>query len=234
MSSGFSRNSVLVDSDVPGLCLEAHDVTFSYRRGGERILDGVTITMEPATVTVLTGASGAGKSTLLYVLALLLRATSGSVVWDGKAVESLPDAGRSQLRAARSGFVFQDAMLDPSRTVRDNVLEGALFCGLDPVATLRRAEDLLDMFGVAHRADHRPGEISGGQAQRVALCRALVNDPDVIFADEPTGNLDQESATVVWDALRGHADRGATVIVATHQEDLARLADQHVVVGGPR
>jgi len=225
---------VSVDGSVRGLRLEARDLGFAYRRGGERVLDAVNMTVEPGAVTVLTGASGAGKSTLLYVLALLLRATSGVVAWDGRPVESLADAGRAQLRAARSGFVFQDAMLDPSRTVADNVLEGALFCGLDPAVATRRAHGLLDMFGVAHRADHRPGEISGGQAQRVALCRALVTDPDVVFADEPTGNLDSESAAVVWDALRGQADRGGTVIVATHQEDLAAMADQHIVVGGGR
>jgi len=222
------------DTSVVGLHVEAHDLGFTYRRGGEQILDQVNLVMKPGTVTVLTGASGAGKSTLLYVLALLLRATTGTVMWDGQPVESLADAGRAQLRAARSGFVFQDAMLDPSRTVVDNVLEGALFSGLDPDITARRAHDLLAVFGVAHRVDHRPGEISGGQAQRVALCRALVADPDVVFADEPTGNLDSDSAGVVWGALRDHANRGATVIVATHQQELAKQADQHVVVKEPR
>jgi len=220
-----------VDRSVRGLRLEARDVCFAYRRGGERILDAVSFTIEPAAVTVLTGVSGAGKSTLLYVLALLLRATTGSVVWDGQSVEPLADSDRSQLRAARSGFVFQDAMLDPSRTVTDNVLEGALYSGLNPGVAAARARRLLDRFGVAHRGDHRPGEISGGQAQRVALCRALVTDPDVVFADEPTGNLDHDSAAVVWKALRDQADRGATVIVATHQEELARQADRHIVVG---
>jgi len=224
----------MIKTPVQGLRLEARDLGFAYRRGGDQVLDKVSLVMEPGMVTVLTGVSGAGKSTLLYVLALLLRATSGSVLWDGQPVESLPDARRCQLRAARSGFVFQDAMLDPSRSVADNVAEGALFSGLDPVVVARRATSLLERFGVAHRADHRPGEISGGQAQRVALCRALVGDPDVVFADEPTGNLDHESATVVWEALRGQANRGATVAIATHQEDLAGLADQHVVVGGPR
>ena|GEM_PF-152405 len=228
------RGAQVTEVPVQGLHLEARDLTFAYRRGGERVLDGVSLTMVPGTVTVLTGASGAGKSTLLYVLTLLLRASSGTVIWDGSPVESLADAGRSQLRAARSGFVFQDAMLDPSRTVGDNVTEGALFSGLDPAVTASRARSLLDRFGVAHRADHRPGEISGGQAQRVALCRALVTDPDVVFADEPTGNLDHDSAAVVWEALRGQANRGATVVVATHQEELANLADQHIVVGDSR
>jgi ABC-type lipoprotein export system ATPase subunit len=223
---------VSAGAPVHGLRLEARDLTFAYRRHGERILDAVDVTIEPGAVTVITGVSGAGKSTRLYVLALLLRASSGSVRWDGIPVESLSDGHRSQLRAARSGFVFQDAMLDPSRTVGDNVAEGALFSGLSPGVTRHRVRSLLSTFGIARRAEHRPGEISGGQAQRVALCRALVADPDVVFADEPTGNLDHESATVVWDALRGHADRGATVIVATHQAELARRADQHIVVGG--
>ena len=156
------------DASLHGLQLEVRDVCFAYRRGGERVLNRVNLTLEPAAVTVVTGVSGAGKSTLLYVLALLLRATLGTVWWDGQSVESLTDAGRSHLRAARSGFMFQDALLDPSRTVVDNVAEGALFSGLDPTVTAWRVQSLLDRFGVCaayrkparekpYRLDYRSG-----------------------------------------------------------------------------
>jgi len=216
---------------VSGLVLATSNLAFSYKRGGELILDRVSLEILPGSVTVLTGASGAGKSTLLYLLALLLPATGGQVLWDGQPVEGLPDGEKARLRAARSGFVFQDAMLDPSRTVLDNVRESALFAGLDKKVATSRARALLADFGLAHRTDHRPGEISGGQAQRVALCRALVTEPEVVFADEPTGNLDGDSAGIVWDALMAHAKRGATVVVATHNPDLATAADRHIVIG---
>jgi ABC-type lipoprotein export system ATPase subunit len=121
-------------------------------------------------------------------------------------------------------------MLDPSRTVLDNVYESALFAGISREVAHERARGLLTEFGLAHRAEHRPGEISGGQAQRVALCRALVTEPDVVFGDEPTGNLDSDSAKIIWDALVAHAARGATVVVATHDKSLAKAADRNVVV----
>jgi ABC-type lipoprotein export system ATPase subunit len=222
---------VTAGTPIAGLRVAAKDLTFAYRRGSAPVLTSIDVELEPGTVTVLTGASGAGKSTLLYLLALLLPATSGSVLWDDRPVEGLADGERARLRAAHSGYVFQDAVLDPSRTVLDNVCESALFAGLPRDAARRRAVELLTEFGVAHRADHRPGEISGGQAQRVALCRALVTEPEIVFGDEPTGNLDAASAAVVWDALRAHAARGATVAVATHDPALARAADRHVVVG---
>nr|WP_232229595.1 ATP-binding cassette domain-containing protein [Cellulomonas bogoriensis] len=193
-------------------------------------MQDVDVEFPAGAITALTGPSGSGKSTLLYVLALLLRPTSGHVEWDGRAVEGLDDGARSRLRAARAGFVFQDAMLDPGRTVLDNVCEGALFAGMPRREAERRAVELLERIGVSHRIDHRPGEISGGQAQRVALCRALLTDPDVVFADEPTGNLDHASAEVVWQALTHRARAGATVVVATHDEALAERSDHRVVL----
>lgn len=214
-----------------GVSVGARDLVFAYRRGAPPVLDGTTLELEPGTLTTLTGSSGSGKSTLLYVLALMLRPTSGVVTWDGRAVESLPDGERSRLRATHAGFVFQDAMLDPSRSVLDNVCESAIFAGVPRAEAAAHARVLLDRFGVAHRADYRPGEISGGQAQRVALCRALLTTPDVLLGDEPTGNLDDASAQVVWDALREHAATGATVVVATHDERLAALGDRRVRLG---
>ncbi|QAY71403.1 ABC transporter ATP-binding protein [Xylanimonas protaetiae] len=222
--------SVAATRSLAGVALGTHDLSFAYRRGGERILTSLNLELQPGQVTTLTGASGAGKSTLLYLLSLLLPATAGSITWDGRAVENLPDGERARMRAAYSGFVFQDAMLDPSRTVLDNVCESALFAGIDAVVARSRALELLERFGIAHRAAHRPGEVSGGQAQRVALCRALVTEPEIVFGDEPTGNLDADSARIVWDALADHAARGATVVIATHDQTLAALAHRIVVV----
>ena len=208
--------------------IEISGVGFSYRRGGERVLDGLDVVFPRGALSVVTGPSGCGKSTLLYLAGLLLRPSVGSVRVGGVAAGGLPDRERSRLRAERIGFVFQDAALDVTRSVLDNVVEGALYAGMTRQEAERRALGLLDRFGVELRADHRPGEISGGQAQRVGLCRALVKDPEVILADEPTGNLDAGTASVVLEALRDAAGEGATVVVATHDRDVAAEAD-HVV-----
>ncbi|MBD9699297.1 ABC transporter ATP-binding protein [Flavimobilis sp. GY10621] len=210
--------------------LEARDLTFAYRRGAPPVIDGLTHAFAPGALTTVTGPSGSGKSTLLYVLALMLRPTSGQVRWDDDDASALPDAARARLRAGHAGFVFQDAVLDPARTILDNVREAALFAGMPDDDARERALELCDRFGVGHRVDHRPGEISGGQAQRVALCRALLTRPRVVFGDEPTGNLDGASARIVWDALRAHARAGATVVVATHDERLADESDERVVL----
>jgi ABC-type lipoprotein export system ATPase subunit len=205
--------------------VEAHDLTFRYRRNSTAGLAGFNAQFLRGSVTAITGSSGSGKSTLLYLLALLVTPSAGHVLWNGSRADSLPDGARSALRAQHAGFVFQDAMLDPSKTVLANVCEQGIFSGMDPATAGRRARDLLERFGVAHRVEHRPGEVSGGQAQRVALCRALLLDPDVVFADEPTGNLDTVASSVVFAALEERARAGACVIIATHDPTLALKAD---------
>jgi len=192
-----------------------------YRAAEHPTIRPLSHTFDSGSLTAVTGPSGSGKSTLLYILALMLTPTAGRIVWDGLDVQQLPDADRSRLRAQHVGFVFQDAVLDLSQTALDNVLEAARIAGLDERPARGRAIELMERFGVAERAHHRPGQVSGGQAQRIALCRALVTDPDVVFADEPTGNLDAESAEIVWAALAEAAAEGATVIVATHDRSRA-------------
>lgn len=210
--------------------ISVEGLTFQYRPDLEPVLQDISEKFEPGTLTTLTGRSGSGKSTLLYILGLLLRPRTGTLKWGDKTVTNLPDGQLSQLRAATAGFIFQDALLNPSRTVLDNVCEPGIFAGIARAELHARARHLLEEFGVGHRADHKPGEVSGGQAQRVGLCRALVTQPSIIFGDEPTGNLDRETALVVWGALRSAANAGATVIVATHDEDLANQADRRVVL----
>lgn len=196
--------------------LTVNDLRFSYRRGGEELFGGLTREFPSGAITALTGASGRGKSTLLYVLGLLLRPSAGKVRIAGVEVSALSDDERSQVRATRIGFVFQDAALDPSRVILDAVVEPALYAGRKISEARPRALELLEEFGLGHRAHHRPAQISGGQAQRVALCRALVSDPRIILADEPTGNLDAENSEAVLDALEGVSRQGRTVLIATH------------------
>ena len=214
--------------------LEVEGLSFSYTRGGEELFGGLSHGFTPGAVTALTGPSGRGKSTLLYVLGLMLSPSRGRVVLDGEAVSSAPDAVRARLRAHRIGFVFQDAALDPTRTVLDSVVEPALYAGWSLSRARTRGRDLLEQMGVGARADHRPGEVSGGQAQRVAVCRALVTDPAVILADEPTGNLDRDNAEGVLTALSAAAsgtDGGGdgiprTVVIATHDPFVLEHADE--------
>lgn len=202
------------------------EVSFGYRRA-EPILTNLSFTFPSGVVSAVTGPSGRGKSTLLYLIGLLLSPWEGSIVIDGTETVGLADRTRSVLRGERIGFVFQDAALDASRTVIDNVVEGSVYVGMPRRKARRRAAELMERFGVSLRADHRPGEVSGGQAQRVALCRALLTDPDVILADEPTGNLDVDTSRIVVDALRAAAhDEGKTVIIATHDPTIIEVCDR--------
>ena len=210
--------------------LEVRAVTFAYRRGGEELFGGLSWSFAGGALTAVTGPSGRGKSTLLYQLGLMLRPTGGQVLLQGERVDALPDARRAAVRAHRVGFVFQDAALDPARRIVDSVVEPALYAGCRRGEVVGRARELLDQLGVGQRADHRPGEISGGQAQRVAVARALINTPVVILADEPTGNLDQGNAAVVLGALRDAARAGAAVIIATHDADVLGACDERVVL----
>ena len=199
--------------------LKARSVTFGYG-GTTPVLSEWGGDFEKGEVVALTGPSGRGKSTLLYLLGLMLKPTSGAVYVDGRDVSRSTDKERAHLRASKFGFVFQDAALDPTRTVLDNVVETALYRGDDRRTAIRTAHALLERFGVNVRATHRPGQVSGGQAQRIALCRALLGNPQILLADEPTGNLDAASSGVVIAALHEHAASGATVVVATHDPEL--------------
>lgn len=198
---------------------------FRYAPDGDELFGGLDYEFGSRSLTVVTGMSGRGKSTLLYLLGLLLTPTGGEVRMGNTAAAQHSDTERSRLRAASIGFVFQDAALDPSRSVLDNVAEGGLYAGLSRQESNRRARILLDRLGVTVREEHKPGEISGGQAQRVGLCRALIKYPDVVLADEPTGNLDEESANVVLAELGRAADHGATVVIASHDPRIGERAD---------
>lgn len=207
------------------MSLAVENLSFAYRPGEEAVLTGLNHAFTAGAITAITGPSGRGKSTLLYLLGLMLRPSGGVIRLGGADVGSLRDADRSRVRATRLGFVFQDAALEPSRTIAEAVIEPGLYAGLAPQVRRTRAAELLDRLGLAERAGHRPGQISGGQAQRVAVARALMNDPAVILADEPTGNLDRGNAEVVLEALR-EAGQGRTVIIATHDPFVLEHVDE--------
>ena len=210
--------------------IEVSGLSFGYRRG-EPIIDGLDWVFPAGRVTGVTGRSGSGKSTLLYLLGLLLSPWSGRIAYDGENLAAASDRARSRVRAERIGFVFQDAALDATRTVLDNIIEGSLYTGLSRKTAVTRAGDLMTRFEVGLRATHRPGEVSGGQAQRVALCRALLNQPRVVLADEPTGNLDTDTARIVIDSLVDLSRaEGATVIIASHDPNVAAACDEVLVL----
>ncbi|MHA6510465.1 ABC transporter ATP-binding protein [Tessaracoccus sp. Y1736] len=209
--------------------LSVSGLRFTYPRGREPVLVDVSAEFDAGETVALTGPSGRGKSTLLYLLGLLLTPDEGEVEVHGRPTSTLNDAQRSTMRARHMGFVFQDAELDPARTVLDSVVEPALYAGHRRRDVIARAGELLGAFGVDARADHLPGQISGGQAQRVALCRALMNRPTILLADEPTGNLDRTNAENVLDRLVGAAkDESVALIIATHDPFVISRVDRVV------
>jgi len=205
--------------------IEATDLTFGYRRG-QPVLRGWSGSIEPGEIVAVVGASGSGKSTLLYLLGALVRPWSGSLRIGDVNVERLGDGDRSDLRATTVGFVFQDALLDPRRSVLDNIVEGAIYRGVDRGAATRRARGLLERLDVNVEPGRRATDLSGGQAQRVALCRALLNEPSILLADEPTGNLDRINAAAVEGVLREQAAEGGVVVIVSHDEALASRCDR--------
>ncbi|MBW9204548.1 ABC transporter ATP-binding protein [Mumia sp. zg.B17] len=199
----------------------------TYGRGPAevRALDGVDLTIERARLTAIMGPSGSGKSTLMHCLAGLDSPTSGEVEVAGTGLGDLDDNALTRFRREHVGFVFQAFNLLPTLTARHNILLPLDLAGREP--DLRRFDTLIEVLGLADRLSHRPSELSGGQQQRVAIARALLSSPDVVFADEPTGNLDSRSSAEVLDFLRRSVDELAqTVVMVTHEPTAAAYADR--------
>jgi putative ABC transport system ATP-binding protein len=208
--------------------LEARGLAKSYRAPGGatiRALDAVDLVVPAARLVVVLGASGSGKSTLLNVVGLLEDADAGEVRMAGERVSALGRSARSRARGRYVGFVFQSFLLLPSLSALDNVLLANRYAPRRSRDARRRAHELLAQFGVADRADHYPPQLSGGEQQRVAFCRAVLNDPPLLLADEPTGNLDDANGRVIWQALRARARAGAAVVVVSHRADASLGAD---------
>jgi lipoprotein-releasing system ATP-binding protein len=212
-----------------GLRLDA--IRRSFAQGKDRldVLAGADLAVRPGEIVALVGPSGAGKSTLLHIAGLLERPDSGDVWLGGEACGSLSDDRRTRLRRSHLGFVYQYHHLLPEFSAVENVILPQMIAGQPRSAARLRALDLLERMGLKARADHRPGQLSGGEQQRVAICRALANQPKVLLADEPTGNLDPHTAESVFgELLRLVRSTGVAALIATHNPDLARRMDRQV------
>lgn len=211
------------------------DARKTYVMGTEevRALAGVNVTFGKGDFWAIMGPSGSGKSTMMNVLGCLDRLTSGSYYLDGKDVSKLDDDSLSELRLRYLGFIFQSFNLIPQLSVQRNIELPLYYLGWDAVRSAQRAKELAEDVGLGERLNHRPTELSGGQMQRVAIARALANDPQVIFADEPTGNLDSATGVQIMELLTKLNKAGKTIIMVTHEPDIAAYADSrlHMIDG---
>jgi lipoprotein-releasing system ATP-binding protein len=205
-----------------------HNVTKSYGAGASKhdVLRGVSLSVGKGEIAAIVGASGAGKSTLLHIMGALDHPTSGTVEIGGEDLRAMADADRAAFRNAQVGFVFQFHHLLPEFSAIENVALPGLIGGKRRADAEARARALLELVKVSHRGDARPSELSGGEQHRVAVARALANEPRVVLADEPSGNLDEENAdalhTLLWTLAK---ERGQTFVIVTHDEALAHKAD---------
>jgi putative ABC transport system ATP-binding protein len=218
----------MINND-PRLVIEAHDIVLSF--GETPALRGASIAAAQGEILAIMGPSGSGKSTLLHCLAGILVPTSGEIWFEGRRVDTLAEPQRSVLRRDKFGFVFQFGQLIPELTAEENVALPLLLAGARRSAALKMTQPWFARLGLEGLEQRRSGELSGGQAQRVALARGLVAGPEVLFADEPTGSLDSLTGEQVMDLLVDTArEQGTTVILVTHEPRVAAYADREVVV----
>ena len=216
-------------SQVGDVILEARDLTLSF--GETPALRGASVSVKRGEVLAMMGPSGSGKSTLLHCLAGILVPDFGKVYFDGQRIDTMRETERSRLRRDRFGFVFQFGQLVPELTAEENVALPLLLGGKRREEALRVARSWFERLDLEGLERHRTGEMSGGQSQRVAIARGLVANPDVLFADEPTGSLDSLSGELVMDLLtRAARELGSTVILVTHEPRVAAYADREVIV----
>jgi len=211
--------------------LEVIDVYKGFAKGNTwlEVLEGVSLEVSSGEMLAVVGPSGSGKSTLLYLIAALERPDRGTLQFNGRDVFQLSDLERAEFRNRHVGFVFQFHHLLPELTALENVMLPGLIARRMRREILAEATSLLTTMGLAERMEHRPGELSGGEQQRVAIARALVNHPDLVLADEPTGNLDRQSGEAIQELLRSlNQERKQTFIVVTHNEVFAKALDRTV------
>lgn len=209
--------------------LRAESVKKSY--GSVEVLKGVNLHVQKGEIVSVVGASGAGKSTLLHILGTLDDADTGIVEIGGIVVNNLSSKELAVFRNRALGFIFQFHNLLPEFTAHENVMIPGVLGGKDKVSIKERASYLLDLLGVGHRANHKPSELSGGEQQRCAVARALMNSPEVVFADEPSGNLDSKNAQELHELFfRLREELQQTFVIVTHNDDLANLTDRKLTM----
>jgi putative ABC transport system ATP-binding protein len=225
MNPAHESSAVVAGSTI----LEARNLSLSF--GETPALRGASLSVKSGEILAVMGPSGSGKSTLLHCLAGILVPSSGEVHFDGQRLDTLREAERSRLRRDRFGFVFQFGQLVPELTAQENIALPLLLGGMHRKEALLEARIWFERLDLEGMESHRTGEMSGGQSQRVALARGLVANPDVLFADEPTGSLDSLSGELVMDQLtRAAREQGSTVILVTHEPRVAAYADREVIV----
>ena len=213
------------------MLIKAKKLSKVYGSGENQVvaLDKVDLTVAPGDFISIIGPSGSGKSTLLHLLSGLDHPTSGSLTYDGQEIYTLPNKELSAFRRRQMGFIFQQFNLLPVLTARENILMPLLLDKKQPDEGY--LSQLAELLGIRNRLDHLPHELSGGQQQRVAIARALIAQPEVIFADEPTGNLDSKSSGEVMDMLKSIRDRmGKTLVIITHDNRIAAMADRRLTI----
>lgn len=206
--------------------LEAHDLDkiYSLDGGSVHAVKGVNLTINQGEFVAIMGSSGSGKSTLMHLLGCLDTPTKGKVVFEGRDVSALSEVELSRIRNQKIGFVFQTFNLLPRTSALANVELPLLYDRYRPDKMTEKARQSLDAVGLSHRADHQPSQLSGGEQQRVAIARALVNRPSIIFADEPTGNLDSVSGKEIMEIFNNLNQQGHTIVVVTHEPHIAAYA----------
>ncbi len=212
--------------------IETKDLVKTYTNGAveTRVLKGINLTVKSGEFVSIMGRSGAGKSTLLYQLSLLDNPSTGDVIIDGINTERMTALQKSQFRLVKFGYVFQDYALMPELTALENVALPLLMQGLSRERANREATKALERMGLGHRLGNIPSQLSGGEQQRVSIARAVAHEPKVLFADEPTANLDTASSKVVMDIFGELHKEGQTIIMVTHEEEYARRAERLITL----
>jgi len=209
--------------------IKANDIYKSY--GDVKVLNGISLHIKESEIVSIVGASGAGKSTLLHILGTLDKADSGNVIIDNEAVNHLKENDLAKFRNAKIGFVFQFHYLLPEFTALENVIIPASIYHQKSLDIEKKAKELLAYFGLTNRMNHKPAQMSGGEQQRVAVARALINAPKVIFADEPSGNLDSNNAKELHQLFfHLRKDFQQTFVIVTHNESLAEMSDRKIIL----
>lgn len=210
--------------------IKVDNISRIYGEGETQViaLNNVSLTIDNNEFVAIMGTSGSGKSTLMSILGCLDTPTSGEYLLSGESIKNIDDESLSKIRNRKIGFIFQTFHLLPRLTALDNVILPLRYSDADPEDAKKRGMEMLEKVGLSSRWHHKPFEMSGGQRQRVAIARALVNRPEVIFADEPTGNLDSKTSYEIMDLLCDLHNQGQTIVMVTHEEDIAAYAHRMI------